>query len=127
MKRHTNDGHQTAQAAKAAKMGDVLHYAVYVRLMRKKTKATERYKSLPLSQAPHFTLSLYSYVRISHKNQSFFIMCVPTQTVLSLKYQVAQCLQEQQHEDAPSSATVDNSKFKPSIEKCCKMTIPWRI
>ena len=31
-------------------------------------------------------------------------MCVPTQTVLSLKYQVAQCLQEQQHEDAPSSA-----------------------
>jgi hypothetical protein len=35
MKRHTNDGHQTAQAAKAAKMGDVLHYAVYVRLMRK--------------------------------------------------------------------------------------------
>jgi hypothetical protein len=69
-----------------------------------KTKATERYKSLPLSQAPHFTLSLCSYVRIRRKNQSFFIMCVPTQTVLSLKYQVAQCLQEQQHEDAPSSA-----------------------
>jgi hypothetical protein len=44
-----------------------------------------------------------SHVRIRRKNQSFFIMCVPSQTALYLKHQVAQCLHEHHLENAPES------------------------
>ena len=47
---------------------------------------------------------LHRYVRIRRKNQSFFILCTPTNTALHLKQQVALALKEQ-HEP-----TVDDSR-----------------
>jgi hypothetical protein len=36
--------------------------------------------------------SIFSYVRVRRNNQSFFIMCSPSQTALYIKEQVAMCL-----------------------------------
>lgn len=51
----------------------------------------------------------YSYVKVCRKNQSFFIMCEPTQTALHIKKEVASCLDESVSPEALQLQTTEKN------------------